>query len=400
METQDELFDVCVVGAGASGLASAALLAEGGLRVSLLSAPPHLEEDTRTIALMQPSIRLLAHLGIWSTPLQDAAEPLRRLRIVDDTGNLFSAPTVDFAADELALDSFGWSMSLAALLAALRVSCNRNHVVPISGTATDARLDEDKVTLTLTGGGNLEAKFVVAADGSESPIRTALGLKTARWAYDQTAIATRFSHTIAHRGISTEYHRQAGPLTTVPLRGDCSGLVWLERPNRAGELMNMPDDVFARELQAAIHGNLGLIRLTARRIAVPMRGLLVPEFGARRVLLIGEAAHLIPPIGAQGLNMSLRDAATASELLLEAFSAKGKWGSDRLLKTYAFRRRQDVIPRQRIIDGFNRALLSGSLPFGAARALALSAVDKLGPLRRFVMKEGLEPSANLPAVMR
>jgi 2-octaprenyl-6-methoxyphenol hydroxylase len=213
------------------------------------------------------------------------------------------------------------------------------------------------------------------------------------------ALATRFSHSLPHRGLSTEYHRRAGPLTTVPLPGAVSGLVWLERPARARELLDMSAEAFAHELQAAIHGDLGLLTATVPRALIPMRGLLAEAFGFERVLLVGEAAHAVPPIGAQGLNMSFRDAATAAELLGEALRSTDAIPRA-LVAEYGRRRRQDVVPRQAVIHAFNRSLLSDFLPMRLARVAALSAVDRIAFLRRLAMSEGLEPSANLPQAMR
>ena len=397
MSVQADLYDVCVAGSGPSGLAAAALLARDGHRVAVVAPLPR-DADTRTVALMQPTVRLLKHLDLWPR-VEREAEPLVQLKIVDDTGGLLSAPTLNFASAELGLDAFGWNLPLAVLQSALRGMCVELGVEFRPAACTRARLQSESVSVFLDDGAAMEARFAIAADGIDSVLRTSFGIATERWSYDQMALATRFSHSVAHRGISTEYHRAAGPLTTVPLPGDVSGLVWLERPARAAALRDMTPEAFARELQVAIHGDLGLVESTVPRVLVPMRGLLAAEFGYERVLLVGEAAHAVPPIGAQGLNMSFRDAATAAELLADALGRHTVVPRE-LVKEYGRCRRQDVVPRQAVIHTFNRALLSEFLPVRLARIAALAAVDRLSFLRRLAMREGLEPSSNLPRSMR
>ena len=254
--------------------------------------------------------------------------------------------------------------------------------------------------LSLANASPIEGRIIIAADGRDSVVRRASNIKTKGWTYDQSAIATTFAHSVGHEDISTEYLRSMGPLTTVPLPGRKSSLVWMDRPARIADLMTLMEDDFAGELQAAMHGELGLITDLGPRQAFPMRGLIASDFGGRRVILMGEAAHLMPPIGAQGLNLSLRDAAMAAELVLDAAQAGTDLGSDDLVRTYAKFRQRDVLPRQSIIHNFNRSLLVDFLPLNLARAAGVAIVGQLKPLRRYIMQQGLEPSSHLPRAMR
>ena len=161
-------------------------------------------------------------------------------------------------------------------------------------------------------------------------MRNAAGIATDTWSYDQTAIATSFAHSMGHDNISTEYHKSAGPFTTVPLPENRSSLVWMERPARAEALMAMNDKELAAEIQIETHGEFGLISNLGPRKSFPMKGLTARQFAKDRVILIGEAAHVVPPIGAQGLNMSLRDAALAADLILASKDA----GSEGLMAEY------------------------------------------------------------------
>jgi len=389
-------FDVIVAGAGPAGLAAACLLAVDGRRVALVAREQGDASDPRTVALMQPSIRLLMHLGLWPGALKDATQPLRKLRLVDDTGALFKAPTITFDPFELGEEAFGWNFPLGILIPALFARAQELGVEMSGADAASAGSHSGGVSVTTTSGQRLEARVVVAADGRNSVLREAAGIRTNRWSYDQSALATSFAHSGPHDGISTEYHKGAGPFTTVPMPGNRSALVWMERPARAAELLALPDAELAAEIQIGTHGELGRVSEIGPRRLFPMQGLVARDFAKNRIILIGEAAHVVPPIGAQGLNMSLRDAAQAADLM----EGEDDPGTPEIMRAYDALRRRDVQPRQQVIDLMNRSLLSGLVAMETGRAAGMSLLSQFGPLRRAVMQYGLAPSAGLPRVMR
>ncbi len=387
-------YKAIIAGGGPAGLAAAALLAKEGIATALVAPAP--AEDPRTVALMQPSIQLLRYLGIWPGNLEGLAAPLRKLRLIDDTGSLFAAPNLEFDSEELELPAFGWNIPLGQLLPALRKRAEILGVTFIEATATNAKSRGDTVHITLSNASEIAASVCIAADGANSAMRTAAGISTDSWSYDQTAVATSFAHSMGHHNVSIEYHKSAGPFTTVPLPGGRSSLVWMERPKRADALMAMNDKELATEIQIETHGELGLISNLGPRKSFPMKGLTARQFAKDRVVLIGEAAHVVPPIGAQGLNMSLRDAALAADLVLASKDA----GSDGVMAEYNAARRAEVLPRQQLIDLMNKSLLLGFLPLEGARAASLAALHYIGPLKRLVMQHGLSATHNLPFAMR
>lgn len=389
-------FDVIVTGAGPAGLSAACLLALDGRRVALVAKDQGDASDPRTVALMQPSIRLLMHLGLWPGQMKEATQPLRKLRLVDDTGSLFKAPTITFDPAELGEEAFGWNFPLGILIPALFDRARGLGVAFTGADAASVHTASDAVSVTTTDGQRLSARVAIAADGRNSLLRDAAGIRTNRWSYDQTALATSFDHSGPHDGISTEHHKKAGPFTTVPMPGNRSALVWMERPARAAELMALSDRDIAAEIQIGTHGVLGLISNVGPRRLFPMQGLVARDFAKNRIILVGEAAHVVPPIGAQGLNMSLRDAAQAADLM----EGEDDPGAPFIMADYDARRRRDVQPRQQVIDLMNRSLLSGFMALETGRAAGMVLLAQFGPLRRAVMQYGLAPSSNLPRVMR
>ena len=394
--------NVAVIGAGPAGLTAAVLLASRGLPTVCFAGAGNLDErrDPRTTALMQGAVRLLNNLGLWPD-LKPHSSPLRRLRLIDDTDWSIKAPSVTFDADELGDEPFGWNIpnqNLIDILAGAAIA--EEHLRIVTEAAQRVEANADGVTVTGEDGTIVHAPLVLAADGRNSMCRDAAGIKADEWAYPQTAIACSFAHTLPHNETSIEFHKSAGPFTLVPLPGNHSSLVWVTRPEQAAALCALPQCEFEDELNKESHGILGTISGSTRRGAFDIKGMTARKFASSRIALIGEAAHVLPPIGAQGLNLGMRDAALISELVAQASAAGTNIGATEILNTYDSRRRLDVLPRTALVDFLNRSLFSELLPLQGLRGLGLFMLDTVGPLRRAVMRQGMEPQSNLPKIMQ
>ena len=388
-------FPIIISGAGPAGLVTACLLAHEGIKVAVI-APAAQAPDPRTTALMQPSIQLLRHIGVWPGELERPSAPLRQLHLVDDTGHLVSAPRVEFSARELQLPEFGWNVPLAELIPALQARAESLGVAFLAASCVSAKAGEGDITLSTDTGQHLAAKLLVCADGAGSPTRKALGFTTETRKFDQCALVTSFDHTADHECVSTEWHKQDGPFTTVPLPGRRSSLVWMAKPARIAQLMALSNTDFSIEVQLESHGMLGRITNPAPRKFFPMQLQRATVLGKSRAMLVGEAGHALPPIGAQGLNLSLRDAGTLADLVIAAADP----GSVELCAAYDQQRRADVLPRMEVTGLMNWTLLSEFEGVHLARATGLAAVANFPPLRRFALKAGLNSGKNLPFAMR
>ncbi|PZN99060.1 MAG: UbiH/UbiF family hydroxylase [Hyphomicrobiales bacterium] len=376
--------DIAIVGAGAVGLTAALVLAQAGQSVAVVG-PLHAPRDGRTVALLDGSWRLLGELGLTDA-LAERAAPLAVMRLVDDTGSLFRQPPVEFRASEVGLDAFGWNVENAELVEALSAKVRAHGAIRhVPGVVSDIAPDAAGVTLSGEGVPSLRARLVVGADGRQSRVRSAAGIAARDWRYPQSALTAILAHARDHRETSTEFHTRKGPFTLVPLPGRRSSLVWLLDPDEADGVAALDDAAFARRVEVQAHSLLGAMRLDGPRGRVPMGGLSVERFGAGRMVLIGEAAHVFPPIGAQGLNLGLRDVMALREAVRDASDP----GAAGVVAAYDRTRAADVRLRTGAVDALNRTLLTDLLPADLLRSAGLLALSRLGPLRRLVMRQGL-----------
>jgi 2-octaprenyl-6-methoxyphenol hydroxylase len=233
---------------------------------------------------------------------------------------------------------------------------------------------------------------VVGADGRQSLCREAAGIAVRRRDLNQAALTFNVSHSRPHRNISTEFHAPQGPCVFVPLPGERCSVVWVAAPKEAERLIALSDDDLSVAAETQSHSILGRIEVEPGRHLFPL-GIEQPrQFAKARIALVGEAAHVLPPIGAQGLNMGLRDAADIADIVRDAMLSGEDPGLPQVLKRYDSARRADVTSRSFAIDMANRSLLSDFLPVQTLRAAGLHLIGSIGPLRRLAMREGLAPS--------
>jgi 2-octaprenyl-6-methoxyphenol hydroxylase len=388
-----------VVGGGPAGLTAAIALAEGGIPTVLAGKRPA-KPDNRTTALLAGSVTALETLGVWELCKGQAA-PLKVMRIVDDTGRLWRAPEVKFESSEIELEAFGYNIENRHLIEALE---RRAHTLSALRFVEDEVLsvvpDAAAITIVLKAGQPMRAHLAIGADGRRSLCRAAANIGIDERSYPQVALTVSLQHSRPHHETSTEFHTPTGPFTLVPLPGNRSSLVWVLDPVEADELAALDNAALAGKIERASHSILGKIEVEPGRGLFPLHVATARRFADKRIALVGEAAHVMPPIGAQGLNLGLRDAATISELAVAAYRDGNDFGGAAVLANYHRLRRADVGSRTLAIDLLNRTLLSDFLPAQGARGLGLYLIDRIEPLRRAVMREGVAPATAQPRLMR
>ncbi|MRX50867.1 UbiH/UbiF family hydroxylase [Paracoccus sp. S-4012] len=390
-----EAVEVLVAGGGPAGLIATAAFGTAGRRVLCVDpAPPVTDEaagsaDLRSTAFLTPSLSVLRAAGLWED-FAPHSMPLEVMRIVD-AGGAEAKPrlTCDFDSADLSSEPFGWNIPNWAIrreaLARLEALPDVRFEPGVAAVALHAR--DDRAFVTLSDGRRIEAQLVVAADGRNSAMRGALGIGVTTRRYGQKALAFAVTHEQPHGNVSTEIHRSGGPFTLVPLPDrdgrPCSAVIWMERGPEVARLAALPRDDFEAALNQRAAGILGRLTLATRLTTWPIIAQIADRFSGPRTALIAEAAHVVPPIGAQGLNMSLAD---LGELLRLSGNAPG---SREGLDAYDRRRRPEAWARLLGIDALNRASMAGARPLRDLRAAGLGLLHGIAPVRRLAMRAGL-----------
>jgi len=393
-----ENVDILISGGGVAGLTAAAAFGKAGFSVICADPTPPVTErdaegsDLRTTAFLQPSQTLLDQIGLWDRYAPHAAA-LQVMRIVDAGGEVSEPRLVkEFDASDISEKPFGWNLPnwllRRELVAFLQDLPNVDFRQGVGTKSLFTRTQEARVTLT--DGSLISCRLVIAADGRSSPMRDAAGIGVKTMRYGQKALAFAVTHPQPHQNVSTEIHRSGGPFTLVPLpdyQGKSStAIVWMETGPEVDRLANLPVPEFEAAMNERSCGILGELTLASRRTVWPIISQVAERMSSERLALIAEAAHVVPPIGAQGLNMSLGDLRALLDL---ATANPSDLGSRKMLDQYHKTRHGEVQVRVTGIDVLNRASMAHAQPLRDARAMGLNALYSLAPVRKTLMQMGL-----------
>lgn len=390
--------DIFISGGGVAGLAATIAFAQAGFTTLCADPAPPITEreevgaDLRTTAFLQPAQAFLDRIGLWSA-FAPHATPLQVMRIVDAGGETAEPrATHDFNAADISDQPFGWNLPnwlLRREMVAHIATLPNATFLPGTGTA-QVLTRQREARISLSDGTRVRAKLIIAADGRNSPVREALGIEATTTRYGQKALAFAVTHDAPHENISTEIHRTGGPFTLVPLPDrdgkPCSAIVWMERGPEAARLHALPEDAFEAEMTARSAGLYGPLKLASRRTIWPIISQVADDMVGERTALVAEAAHVVPPIGAQGLNMSLADIATLLDI---AVANRDDPGAAEGLRKYARARHTEVKARVTGVDALNRASMADAQGLRDMRLQALNALYSVAPVRRLLMRAGL-----------
>jgi 2-octaprenyl-6-methoxyphenol hydroxylase len=397
-----ERADVIILGGGLVGLTLAVALDRHGLASIVIDpadpattvAPAY---DGRATAVASASYRMLETIGV-ADRLEGEGCPIRTIRVSD---GLAPGGIVFDAGDED--DPLGIMFENRRLRAALRdcAAAAERVTLLMPARAADIVRDEAGVRVALDDGRVATAPLLVGAEGRASPTREAANIPVARWAYDHAAIVVTVSHERDHENTAYEIFYPSGPFAVLPmLPGTRSAIVWSVPGGDAAAVVDLPDRAMAAEIEKRMGGFLGKIELAGPRWTYPLGFHHAATMTARRLALVGDAAHGIHPIAGQGLNLGFRDAAALAQVLVEGARLGLDLGDPQLLARYERWRSLDTFMVAAATDGLTRLYGLPGRTASAVRRFGMGMVQRLGPLKAQFMAEARGESGEMPLLLR
>ncbi len=404
---RDLRVDTIVVGAGMAGTTMALALAKGGLSVAIIERQslPQFRDPTfdgRTSAIAFGSANVFDGIGVW-TKLGPSAQPIWDIRVAD--GTPWDGPSslfLHYNHEELGETPLGYILENRDIRNVLLREAAASETVHLLAPAVVecAERGAGGATVMLADGQRIAARLIVGADGRNSPLREAAGIRATRFDYPQTAIVCTVTHERPHAGVAVELFLPSGPFAMLPMTEQRSSVVWTEKKDLAQNILALDEEAFHYELKRRFGDWLGDIRVEGPRFAYPLGLMHAENYTDRRLALIGDAAHVIHPIAGQGLNMGMRDVAALTESLVDAYRLGLDIGDDRVLARYERWRRFDNVFMAATTDVLNQLFSNNFGPLRLARDLGLAAIDRFPPAKRFLMRHAMGIVGDLPRLVK
>lgn len=407
-----ERYDIVIVGAGMVGATLACALARmdslkrgnSDLKIAVIEAQSAVTEwpqdstDLRVSAITPASQRIFTGLGVWDQMCSLRVSPFREMHVWDATGD----GEIHFDSAEIGEPQLGHIIENRVIQTALLKRINDFDTIEFICPATleSVAFKSDLATLVLHGGRSIETRLVVGADGGRSQVRALAGIKTRGWQYDQKAVVATVQTRCSHQETAWQRFLPDGPLAFLPLGDGASAIVWSTTPDHADALLAMDESLFLENISEAFDYKLGEVTHVAARGVFPLSLQHAGAYVSDRLALIGDAAHTIHPLAGQGVNLGLLDAATLSEVLMDARDSGRDIGTRRVLRRYERWRKGDNVVTMLAMDGFKRLFATSVPPVQLLRNTGLTIANAIAPLKNQIMLHALGIKGDLPRLAR
>ena len=406
METIHQDYDVIIVGAGMVGTTLACALGPSALRIAVLEAQPlpgditrDDDVDLRVSAITHASQRIFTAVGAWHGMTMRRMNAFREMHVWDAGNAHVYNGEIHFDSAEIGENTLGHIVEnrviQAALLERLYTFSNITFLCPAS--VTSVSITGDGAYVGLEGGGQLTAKLVVGADGAHSKVRQLAGITTRGWSYAQKGVVATVKTELPHRDTAWQRFLTSGPLAFLPLHDGRCSIVWSTTPEHADSLVAMNEAAFLAELHQAFGDKLGkMIASPGSRAAFPLNLQHATAYTAPRLALIGDAAHTLHPLAGQGVNLGVLDAATLTEVMLDAHRCGKDIGAHGTLRRYERWRKGDNLAMMAAMDSFKRLFSNDFMPLHWLRNSGLRLTHRATPIKNMVMRHAMGLTGDLP----
>jgi 2-octaprenyl-6-methoxyphenol hydroxylase len=407
-DSTDRQYDIVIAGGGMIGASLALALSPLGLRVAVVEAVAHGDArqpsfDDRSTALSRSTQRMFEAMGLWDDVIH-AATPIRRIH-VSDRGR-FGFSHID--ATQQGVDALGYVVINRVLGDVLQSALAKTETADVLCPArvVDIDIGGDFVSVRIDAGSgdqhDLDCQLLVAADGANSTLRPMMGICATKTDYGQHAIIGNLLPERPLESCAYERFTDDGPLALLPVADDRAGFVWMVSSGDVDRVLSLDDENFLGELQAAFGYRLGRLSRVGRRAAYPLSLSKAVRVTSERAVLVGNSAHGLHPVAAQGFNLGMRDVAALCDCIADARSANpsADLGDHDLLARYAQWRRSDQGKLVHITDGIVRLFGSSSPPLKAVRNLGMLGLDLVPGVRSVFAKHMMGLAGRLPRLSR
>ena len=346
-------FDLIIVGGGLAGASLAIALRDTPLRIALVEHQPPSRPagwDARVYAISPANMAFLDRIGARKHLDADRISQIRGMDVRGDAGG-----RVVFSAYEAGVPELGWILESSLMACEFWESAKRqgNLTLLCPSRPKSLEFEADGARLELADGSLLAARLLVGADGRDSWVRQAAGLSAVNTPYGEMGVVANLTTERPHRNIAHQWFRDDGVLAYLPLPGNRISIVWSTADEHANQLCSLPHDLFSERVAAAGEGSLGRLAVLTGPVAFPLRLMRVPQTVARRLALVGDAAHGIHPLSGHGINLGFQDSSVLADLL----SGASPWqdiGNERFLQRYQRARREETALMQTSTDSLRR----------------------------------------------